>query len=64
MTAVPIVDAAVAYEFQYTLKTCILVVKNALDVPSMNHNLAPPFILQEAGLIVNDVPKSTPGRSI
>ena len=57
MTAVPIVDAAVAYEFQYTLKTCILVVKNALNVPSMNHNLAPPFIFREAGLIVNDVPK-------
>ena len=23
----------------------------------MNHNLVPPFILREAGLIVNDVPK-------
>ena len=32
-------------------------VKNALHVPSMNHNLVPPFILRESGLIVNDVPK-------
>ena len=57
MTAVPIVDAAVAYDCPYKLKTYILVVNNALQVPSMNHNLVSPFILQEAGLIVNDVPK-------
>ena len=32
-------------------------IKNALHVPSMQHNLIPPFILREVGLIVNDVPK-------
>ena len=57
MTAVPIVDATVAYDCPYTLKTYILVVKNALNVPSMSHNLVPPFILKESGLILNDVPK-------
>ena len=57
ITAVPIVDEAVAHDCPYTLKTYIMVVNNALRVPSMNHNLAPPFILREAGLIVNDVPK-------
>ena len=57
MTAFPIVDAAVAYDCPYTLKTYILVIKNALHVPSMNHNFVPTFILREVGLIVNDVPK-------
>ena len=57
MAAVPIVDVAVAYDCPYILKTYIMVVKSALHVPSMNHNLVPPFILQEAGLIVNGVLK-------
>ncbi len=39
------------------MKTYLLTFKNALYVPSMSHNLIPPFIMQEAGLIVNDVPQ-------
>ena len=31
--------------------------RNVLSVPSLEHNLIPPFILREAGLIVNDTPK-------
>ena len=58
ITAVPIFDAAVAYDCSYTLKTYILVVKNDLHVSSKNQNLALPCILQEAVLIVNDVPKN------
>ena len=45
MTAVLTVDVAVAYDCPYTLKTYIMVVDNALNVPSTNHNLVPPFIL-------------------
>ena len=56
-TKVPIVDGAVAYDCPRTQKTFILVFKNALHVPSMSHNLIPPFILREAGVVVNDVPK-------
>lgn len=53
----PIVDAAVAYDCPYSLKTFILVGRNAICVPSMTHNLVPPFIMREAGLEVNDIPK-------
>ena len=64
LESVPIVDAAVAYDCPYTMKTYILAVKNALQhVPSMEHNLVPPFILREAGLVVNDVPKIHTKRS-
>ena len=31
--------------------------RHVLSVPSLEHNLIPPFILREAGLIVNDTPK-------
>ena len=41
----------------HTHKTYLLVARNALYVPSMQNNLLPPFILREAGLHVNDVPK-------
>jgi hypothetical protein len=55
---VPIVDAAIMYECPYSGKEYILVLlRNALHVPSMDNNLIPPFVMREAGLIVNDVPK-------
>ena len=57
LESVPIVDAAVAYDCPYSMKTYLLSIRNALYVPSMSHNLIPPFILREAGLLVNDVPR-------
>jgi hypothetical protein len=54
---IPIVDAAVQYEDPYNGKTYILVIRNALYIPSMRNNLLPPFILHQAGIEVNDVPK-------
>ena len=57
MSKVPIVDAAVAYDCPYSGKTYLLVVRNALYIASMPHNLIPPFILREAGLQVSGVPK-------
>ena len=54
---VPIVDAAVVYDCPYSLCSYVLVMRNALHVPSMLHNLVPPFIMREAGLEVNDTPK-------
>ena len=61
---VPIVDAAIAYDCPYTMKTYILIMRNALYVPTMKHNLIPPFILREAGLVVNDVPRIHCGEGV
>jgi len=54
---VKIVDVALKYECPFTGMVYILLVKNALSVPSMQHNLIPPFMLREAGIMVNDTPK-------
>ena len=56
-TNVPIVDGALAYDCPYTRQTVVLLVRNALHIPSMTNNLIPPFIMRAGGLIVNDVPK-------
>jgi hypothetical protein len=57
LAQVPIVDAAITYDCHYTHKSWLLIVRNVLYVESMDTNLIPPFILREAGLIVNDKPK-------
>jgi hypothetical protein len=54
---VSIVDAAVIYDCPFGGQTHIIICLNALHVPSMTNNLVPPFIMREAGIIVNDVPK-------
>ena len=54
---VPIVHAAIKYKCPYTNDTSILVVRNALHVPSMDNNLIPPFMMREVGLQVWDTPK-------
>ena len=54
---VPIIDALILYECLYKGKIFILVGRNVLYVPSMEHNLIPPFVLRQAGLVVNDKTK-------
>ena len=34
-----------------------MVMRNALLIHSMDHNLIPPFLIREAGLILNETPK-------
>ena len=46
---VPLVDAMVKYDNPYNGKTYILVLRNALHVPSMKNNLITPFMLREMG---------------
>ena len=36
----------------------MLVLKNDPRMPAMDHNATPPFLMREASLIVDDVPKS------
>ena len=52
---IPLIHGAVKYECTYTGETYVLVIRNALYVPTMTHNLIPPFILREKGIRVNDV---------
>jgi hypothetical protein len=52
---VPLVDAAVRYDRDGGV--CILLIQNALNVPSLDHNLLPPFMMREAGVIVKENPK-------
>ena len=45
LSRVPIVDAAVAYDFPFSGQTILMVARSALYVESMDHNLVPPFIM-------------------
>ena len=54
---VKIVDAAVRYECPYTGQEYVLLIQNALHIPSMANNLILPFMLREAGLKIKDTPK-------
>ena len=55
---IPVVDAVVVFDDPYgNEESYFLVMYNALYIPSMNHHLIPPFLLREAGLLVNDMPK-------
>ena len=55
--SVELVDAALKYECPYSGEVKILIIRRGLHVPSMAHNLLPPFMLREAGIQINDVPK-------
>ena len=52
-----LVDAALKYECPYSGEVKILIIRRGLYVPSMTHNLLPPFMLREAGIHINEVPK-------
>ena len=50
----PIFGNAVVYDYPWSQTTYILIARNILSVPSMDHNLISTFILSESGLTVND----------
>ena len=58
---VDVVDAALAYECEFTGNIYILIVRNALYFKEMGHNLLAPFIMRLAGLKVNEQPKFMQG---
>ncbi len=45
---VPIVDAAIAYDCPFAHQSFLLIIRNALYIPTKKNNLIPPFILREA----------------
>ena len=55
--SVELVDAALKYECPYSGEVKILIIRRGLYVPSMTHNLFPPFMLREAGIHINEDPK-------
>ena len=57
VTKVPIVDGAIAYDCQYTHKAYVLLFRNALHFPTLDHSLIPPFFMREAGITVCEIPK-------
>lgn len=52
-----LVDAAIRYDCPYTGTPYLLIIRNAIHVPSMANNLIPPFVMRENGITVNDIPK-------
>ena len=54
---VPIVDVAVAYDCPFQSKTYILLMRNCLHIPEIKHNLLPPFMIREAGHVLDECPK-------
>ena len=57
MEKVEIGDVAIAYDDPISLVTYLLVMRNALLIPSMSHNLLPPFLIREASLFLDETPK-------
>ena len=52
MKEVSVVDVAVAYDCSYTHKTYLLLVRNALFIPTMLHLHLPSFIPWKVGIDV------------
>jgi hypothetical protein len=50
MDMVEVGDVAIAYDDPTSLQTYLLVMRNALLIPTMDHNLIPPFLIRLAGL--------------
>ena len=54
---VEVVNAVVQYDSPLDGREYMLVIQNALCIPSMSNNLIPPFIMWENGIIVNECAK-------
>jgi hypothetical protein len=57
MKMVETVDSMMVYDDPISHTTYLLVMRNALSIPSMGHNLIPSFLLREAGLALDKTPK-------
>ena len=52
-----VVNAALAHDCEYTGQSYILIIRNALYMPTMPVSLIPPFMMRLHGLQVNECPK-------
>ena len=50
-------DVVIAYDNPISLLTYLLVMRNALLIPSMSHNFLQPFLIREASLFLDETPK-------
>ena len=57
MEKVKIGDVALAYDNPVTLKTYLLVMRNAFLILMMDHNLLPQFLIREASLFLDETLK-------
>ncbi len=57
MEEIEIGDVAMAYDDPILLRRYLLVMRNALLIPTMDHNLLPPFLIREASLFIDETPK-------
>ena len=44
--SIPVTDAAIRHDCPFSGDALLLIVRNALSVPAMGHNLIPPFIIR------------------
>lgn len=54
---VRVIDALLLYEDDVSGEQYLLLIRNALSVPSMNHHLIPPFMMRLAGVEVDECAK-------
>ena len=54
---VSIVDTAIAYDCPLSIQTYVLLARNALYIPELEHNLISPFMMCAGTVEVNDMPK-------
>ena len=54
---VNVVDAALVYDCEYSGKSYLLIIRNALYVKEMKASLIPPFMMRLAGIEINECPK-------
>ena len=57
MDMVEIVDVALGFVDLIMSQTYLLIMRNALYIPTMKHNLISSFILREADLYVDETPR-------
>ena len=50
-------DAEIAYEYEFTGKVLIMIIRNELHLKEMKHNLLSSFVMRIVGLEVNYQPK-------